>query len=303
MSPEETARWLLRDGEGLVTRRDLRRSGVSRTWITRRIAEGRLRAIHPQVLAAPDLRLDRRTQFRAALLQAGPDAALSHLSALEVWGLLDGKMPSEVHVAVPRTGCRSVEGVRIHYRSPRGSTTYREGLPVMEPVNALAGASSLLDVSALRFPAMEAVRIGLVAPGDLHAVPGLPRNASRAMRLIGQEAREGAESGGEANFWRLVEESDLPTPVLQHEVSTYLGVKRIDAYWPDLRLGAEIDGRDVHTKALAFEKDLRRQNAIHATGIVLIRFSVNQVMTEPWLVLRDIEAAMAARRWDLRPAA
>lgn len=173
----------------------------------------------------------------------------------------------------------------------------------MEPVNALAGASSLLDVSALRFPAMEAVRIGLVAPGDLHAVPGLPRNASRAMRLIGQEAREGAESGGEANFWRLVEESDLPTPVLQHEVSTYLGVKRIDAYWPDLRLGAEIDGRDVHTKALAFEKDLRRQNAIHATGIVLIRFSVNQVMTEPWLVLRDIEAAMAARRWDLRPAA
>ncbi len=287
-------------GGGLVTRHELRAAGVGRSWISRRIAQGRLLVLHPQVLASPSLHLDRQTQFRAALLQAGPDAALSHLSALEVWGVLGDRVPRDVHVAVPRTGCRGADGVRVHYRTARPTMT-RGGLAVVGPAEAIVGATALMDVAEVRFPAMEAVQRGLLTPGDLEFTSGVPSSARGAMRQLAEEARQGAESGGEANFWRLLEQSQLPTPVLQFEIDTYLGVKRIDAYWPELRLGAEIDGRDVHTKALAFERDMRRQNAIHATGIVLVRFSVNQVMTEPRWVLQDVEANMEARRWELAP--
>jgi very-short-patch-repair endonuclease len=173
------------------------------------------------------------------------------------------------------------------------------GLAVVTPAEAIVGATTLMDVAEVRFPAMEAVQRGLLTPGDLEFSLGIPQAARRSMRLLAEEARQGAESGGEANFWRLIEQSHLPTPVLQYEIDTYLGVKRIDAYWQDSRLGAEIDGRTVHTKALAFERDMRRQNAVHATGVVLIRFPVSQVMNDPASVLRDVEANMEARRWDL----
>ena len=74
---------------GLVARRDLSIAGVHPRWLHRQVATERLICVHPGVLRLPDLKMDLDARFRAALLQAGPDAALSHTSALEIYGLLE----------------------------------------------------------------------------------------------------------------------------------------------------------------------------------------------------------------------
>jgi very-short-patch-repair endonuclease len=116
-----------------------------------------------------------------------------------------------------------------------------------------------------------------------------------AMRQLHEEAVAGAESGGEAQFYRLMKDSGIPLPQLQVVIDTSLGPKRLDAYWEQFRLGVEIDGRSVHAQRDAFENDRTRQNAIHATGELIIRFSVRQVMSESRDVVECVEANMIAR--------
>lgn len=282
---------LLESGSGLVCGSQLRRAGVSRRWVTRQLAAGRLYRVLPNVLSATKV-LDTEGWMRAVLLQAGPDAALTHVTALWNWGLMDDcELP--IHVAVPRTGCRSDEAMQVHYTRSRESVL-RNGLPTMPVGAALAAAAAHVPLETLRFPAMEAVRTGLITPADL-SPQGLPRRVMGAMRQLHEEALAGAESGGEAQFYRLIKGSGLLVPKLQVVINTFIGPTRIDAYWEEFRLGVEIDGRSVHAQQEAFERDRTRQNAIHAGGDLLIRFAVRQVMRESTGVIETVEANMIAR--------
>ena len=293
----DTVRRLLDDGDGLVTRQQLRRAGVGQRWLHRRLADGDLVQILPGVIAAAPGQ-DPHLWMRAALLQAGPDAALTHVTALANWGLWRGPaLPP--HVAVPRPGARQATGMRIHTRPP-GPWVVHNGLPTVEPCEALVAAAFDLSIDALRFVAMEAIWLGLMTPSDLAGTKGRPRQVMGKLRLLAEEAAAGAESGGEAKYWRLLKESHLPTPRLQVWLQTARGWKRLDAYWDEIQLGVEIDGWENHGTKEAFGRDRRRQNAVHGTGAVLIQFSVDQVMNDPEYVLEDTEANYIARSAWLR---
>ena len=287
---------VLDSGQGLAGRRELTDAGVGQRWLRRRINSGELAQPLPGVLLDPRAHLDTLGSLRAAVLFAGTDAAISHTWALWLWGLTKAPPAGPVHVAVPRPGVRSHAAVRVHQRSP-GPVDLRLGVPVVGVREALIGSVTCMDLDQLRFPAMQAVQQGLVTPAELADPAGVPRRALRSMRLMAEEAAAGAESGGEAKYWRLLKESHLPTPVLQVWLNTHRGWKRVDAYWEAMNLAAEIDSREFHAKEAAFEADLVRQNAVHARPTLLIRFSVRQVMAEPGLVLEDTELNMRAQGW------
>lgn len=184
----DTVRWLLDDGDGLVTRQQLRRAGVGQRWLHRRLADGDLVQILPGVIAAAPGQ-DPHVWMRAALLQAGPDAALTHVSALANWGLWRGSaLPP--HVAVPRPGARQAAGMRIHTRRP-GPWVVRNGLPTVEPCEALISAAFDLSIDELRFVAMEAIWLGLLTPSHLACTKGLPRQVMGKLRLLAEEAAAG----------------------------------------------------------------------------------------------------------------
>ncbi len=284
---------------GLVARRDLRAAGVCPRWIGRRLAAGDLVAVHPGVLAVPGLPMDLDTRFRAALLQAGTDAALSHISALQVYGLLGGRAHDEVHVAVPSAGgLRSWPGVRVH-RRPKGPVGDVSGLPCVGVKEAVVASAALMPIEQVRFPAMQAAHEGLVTREELADLTDVPTRLLPVMRLIGQEVLAGAESGGEANYYRLLLDAGLPRPALQALVPTYAGVKRVDAYWEDLLLGCEIEGDLFHGSRQARRLDRDRRNAIQAERVKLIDFSVDQVMTTPTHVVHDTKANLIARAAEL----
>jgi hypothetical protein len=173
------------------------------------------------------------------------------------------------------------------------------GFRVVSIKDAIVQSATLLDGGELRFPAMQAVHDGLLSAQALADLNGVPLRSRDLIREMGEEALAGAESGGEANFYRLLKDSHLPTPVLQHVVMTSDGEKKLDAYWPLYGLAAEVDGRDVHTQELAFERDRTRRNAIQAGCIVVINFAVSEVMGRPKGVLEDCESNLIARAADL----
>src|SRR5206468_2766374 len=106
------ALWGLADRQwGVVSRGQLSRCGLSDGAIDRWLANGRLRRIHPGVYALGHRALRQEAQLTAALLHAGPGAALSHASAAW-WWQLSPSAPVVVQVSAPGDR-RSIRGVRI----------------------------------------------------------------------------------------------------------------------------------------------------------------------------------------------
>jgi len=114
-----------------------------------RVRSGRWRQIHPGVYATFSGDLTRRTRLWAAVLSAGPGAALSHETAAELHQLAD--KPAElIHITVP-AGRRisAAEGVSLH-RSARvmeavQASTYPPRTRVEETVLDLTQAAKTFD--------------------------------------------------------------------------------------------------------------------------------------------------------------
>lgn len=73
-----------------------------------------------------------------AWLRAGPHSAISHTSALELYGLTD-IVPGAVHVTMPRTGSRRRPGLRLHTAAlPASAVAWREGIRVTTVARTIA---------------------------------------------------------------------------------------------------------------------------------------------------------------------
>lgn len=245
---------------GLASRQRLITAGVHRNWIGRQVAAGRLWEPAPGVLSLPDHGHTLRDRLRVALFHAGPDAALTHHTAAYLWGLAERPGALEpIRVAVPHGHWAPADYRNLITVRQRVQRTgyHRLDLPVVPADEAVIAMAADLSIDDVRLAALEAVRLGLVNAEDLLRGPTSVRPTTR---LLAEEARAGALSGGEAKYWRLLKDAGLPLPRLNAELITRLGRFRIDALWHHLRLGAEIDGRSVHAKEHAFEADRARQN-------------------------------------------
>jgi len=125
-----------------------------------------------------------------AWLHAGPDAVISHESALAVYELSD-VLPGEVHVIVRRTASRRRQGVRLHTnRLSSDEITRRAGLLVTSVARTIADvAATGLAEEQVYQAIQEALERGLVTREALlaHAMSRGGR-ASRLMRhAMGQD--------------------------------------------------------------------------------------------------------------------
>jgi len=97
---------------GAVSRQQLLRAGIASKLINARLKRGRWQQLHWGVYAVFTGPVPRETELWAVLLRAGPGAALSHLTAAELHGLVD--FPGEsIHVMVPSTRRVTMHGVVV----------------------------------------------------------------------------------------------------------------------------------------------------------------------------------------------
>lgn len=288
---------------GVVSTSQLHEAGLSRDAIRRRVEGGRLHRVHQGVYAVGHAGLPVGGRWMAAVLACGGmhggerdghglievldywGAALSHLSAAQLWGLLP---PSggPVEVSVPGDGGRKRRrGIRLHrsFALLPASVTIRSGIPVTAPARTIAdlervskGSNRLISLRELR----RAIRQANVLD--------LP---------VDEDQRDRTRSDLERGFLRLCRQRGFPHPEVNVRVGPYL----VDFLWRRRRLVVETDGYASHRGRAAFEDDRGRDLDLRARRFEVIHLCGKQIDEEPERVAEVVGAALrvgadAARR-------
>jgi very-short-patch-repair endonuclease len=243
---------------GVVARRQLVEIGLTNRRIDRRLAIGRLHAIHRGVFAVGHTRLSREGRWMAAVLAAGVDAALSHRSAAALWGIrATGR--ARIDVTAPRR-MHSRAGVQMHFAAlADDEVAVHDGIPVTSPARTLMDLAAVLPRDRLERAINEAERLRLDVGGARSAAPAITRSEL------------------EDRFLSLLEVHDLPAPEVN--VALRLGDDwiEVDCLWRTPRLIVELDGFDAHGTRAAFERDRARDRRLQAAGWRVARVTWRQL--------------------------
>jgi very-short-patch-repair endonuclease len=273
---------------GVITRRQLLELGLSDDGIGRRVADGRLWRVHQGVYAVGRPGLTLEGSFMAAVLSCGPSAALSHVAAGVLSGLLRERGP-RIDVTVPRGGQRRRRSVVIIHRAalPPTDVTTKHGIPVTTPARTLI---DLADVLPRRRPerALDEAAYLRLDLSDLRPRPGRRGRGVLASVLRRHEpGTTRTRSELEERMLILCEGFRLPAPKVNSSIEGYT----VDFVWREQRLIVETDGWDSHGTRTAFERDRRRDADLLAAGWRVLRISHARLDREPdWTAKRIARA-------------
>jgi predicted transcriptional regulator of viral defense system len=145
---------------GYFTTAEAAAMGLSRRLLSHHATAGTLERVDHGIYR---LRLYPASRFEdliVAALWAGPDAAISHESALVVHGLGDA-MPPVVHVTVPRPFRGRRPGVLVHHRPlDAGDRVVVDAVPVTSVERTLVDVAESSDPGLVRTAVDEALEHG-----------------------------------------------------------------------------------------------------------------------------------------------
>ncbi|HKB52198.1 MAG TPA: type IV toxin-antitoxin system AbiEi family antitoxin domain-containing protein [Solirubrobacterales bacterium] len=285
---------------GVATLAQLRDAGLSASGVRKRVAKGRLYAVHAGVYSVGRRLLTPDGRRIAAVLACGPGAVLSHRSAAALWGLCPDSKGS-IDVTAPNRRGRIPAGIAAHRDgSLHGSDrTSIRGIPCSSVARTLLDLAGMVSVSELRREISQAEVLRIF---DLAAVEALigrsrgRRGVARLRMIISElSPRTGrTRSYLERRFLAMCERAMIPPPEVNCKLD--LGNERLtpDFLWRDTRLIVETDGRETHDTASAFEEDRRRDQVFGAAGWQVIRCTWRQVLDEPARVASTISTVLAS---------
>ena len=238
------------------------------------------------------LLLELEGRLNAALLYAGPGAALSHVTGGSWLGLVKA-VPRRIHLVAPRR-CLSLPDVRVHHRSDRKRIVYKR-LPVTPPAQTLLDIAAILRFTELRRALAEAEYLRLVTLDEIEAVLGRGRPGSAALRAALECHRPElarTKSILEEKFVLLCERGYLLLPELNVWVAGHL----VDAVWFDQKIVVELDGHAAHDTPTAMEEDRRRELELRAAGYTVLRYTWRQITRQSDLVVAELRRRIPSRR-------
>jgi len=102
----------------------------------------------------------------------------------------------------------------------------------------------------------------------------------------------------EADLKDLLVKARLPMPLFNPALYGMDGtfVARPDAWWPELGIAIEVDSREWHISPEDHAHTLARGRRMGKYQIVVLRFTPNQIHSDPASVIRDIREALAGAR-------
>ncbi|HVT20888.1 MAG TPA: DUF559 domain-containing protein [Mycobacteriales bacterium] len=293
---------------GGVLRRDEARAMFAAHVVDDAVRSGLIVVEHPGVyrLAAATGQATRR---RAALAYC-PEGAISHLDALDEWGL-PTISSARVHLTVGgATHPLRSRGIRLHRRAafqPVPPMAFeRNGLRVVCLEQAIVESWPLLATLVRRAPAVIAVRERRTTPQRLMDVlDAQPRTAgARNQRKL--FTLLGAGNHSELEIWghqQVLTDPRLPHSVAQHRVQVGSRYVLLDRAFLAEMLAVELDGAAFHGSPDQRERDLRRDAALAKLGWVTVRYSHPRLHTDPGGVVDELVGILSRRREQLRVSA
>jgi very-short-patch-repair endonuclease len=228
----------------------------------------------------------------AAVLACGPDAVLSRRSAGQLWGIVP--MASHWPEVTRPSACRGLDGISIHRGLiPPDERGQLVGIPVTSVARTQFDLAAVLPKRGLERAMHEAEVKRLtdrLSLWDLLERYPRRRGAANLRGVLGAKTPAGiTQTELEELFVEFLDEYELPRPRLNTTLPVRGRLLRPDCMWPERRLLAELDGRDVHRTEQAFESDRQRDRILLVAGWRSTRVT--------WRQLRDERAEIAA---DLR---
>jgi very-short-patch-repair endonuclease len=277
---------------GLLARRQLLELGFSPDMIKRRMARGSLHRVHAGVYAWGHRAITFEGRWMAAVLAFGPDAALSHRSAGQLWGLVP-RSRIRPEVTRPRHAAGRSHLVVHQAMLPRDEVRRVRGIPVTSVPR------TMLDLAATRtereveraWNEMEVRELTdrLSVPQLLDRHPR-HRGATLLRRLADRKALPVGitRNDFEEAFLALVDRHGLPRPRMNAHLQMRGRFYEIDCFWEEQRVAIELDGAAAHKTTKAFDDDRERDRILAAEGLTTSRITWHHLHDTPLEVVRDL---------------
>lgn len=295
---------MLDENAGLVTRRQLLER-IPAVILDGHVGRRSLIRVFPHVYRLRETAESEALLLRAALLHTGPEAALSHTTALAVWGLRTLERP--LHLTVDHGRRRAgAQGLVVHRRlqfDPESAQCVRRnGLPVTTLPRTIVDSWPLLPLAERRPLALDVARRGLTTAAHLRealaerANVGGRRLLLQTIDLIEDGCQSELEAHGVLSVFR---HRSLPRSVGQHRVKLLTRIVVLDRAWPEVKLAVELDGARHHTSPEDRQADLARDRALAAAGWIVLRFTYADVLRDPAGVRARVLEVYRMRRSQL----
>jgi very-short-patch-repair endonuclease len=281
----------------VLTRSDLQRLGFSEDAVEHRLATGRLHPISPGVYAVGRPELTPHGRWMAAVLACGDDAALSHRSAAELWGI-GYEERGRIDVSIRRKSKVTRKGIKVRARPSLDASSFviHSRIPVTNPVQTLIDLATELKPARLERAVNEADKLDLVDPERLREAldgyGGMP--GVRTLRtMLDRHTFRLSDSDLEIYFRPLALDAGFPVPLTKQWV---LGFE-VDFLFPDHALIVETDGLRYHRTPSQQARMVRRDQKHVAGGYRVMRFTHWQIAYAPGEVtdlLRQVRLSASA---------
>jgi hypothetical protein len=278
---------------GNITSEQLHALGLDDSAIQRRVRAGRLFRVHRGVYAVGRPPANSVERAAAAVLACGTGAALSHASAMTLWGFWQRwERPFEVVV----TGNRRPAAIKVH----RSSTLAWRDIKTHKGIRVTSPARTMLDIN----PRLNDKQLKRALNGALHS-PWL--NESQMIELLGRCVHlPGAHRFGpllglpgtptrsrwEDDFPEYCRSQGLPEPIMGAPVLGYI----VDALFSTEKVIIELDSVEFHLDPIAFEVDRERDAVTLGAGYATVRITSERLNRTPDREGRRLHAILASRR-------
>jgi very-short-patch-repair endonuclease len=278
---------------GVIATRQLAELGLTQRAVSHRAAAGRLHRIHRGVYAVGHPVLPRYARWMAAVLAAGPDAALSHASAAALWEIRPSGA-TRIDVSVRTRGGRQQAGLRIHRATTLRSNelTHRHHIPVTTPARTVLDLASSLPRRALERALDQAEVLELFDLRALRNVVDAHRGerGARALATALEDHHAGTtvtRSTLEEAFLALCAAHALERPQTNVRVCSL----EVDFLFAAQRLVVEADSWQFHRTRQAFERDRQRDAILACAGYRTLRITHCQLTRRPNEVLAALRSS------------
>jgi hypothetical protein len=284
---------------GLVTRQQAHEHRVTDRMLQRRVRTGILEQLARHVYRVAGAPATWEQAVLLACLAGGAECVASHRTAAALHGF-DGFRRDRIEVTVPRSIRYRSSVARVH----QSKDLTRHDRMNLGPIPVTTPERTLIDLGAVTY--LERVE---------EAFDGAERDAAAAREVVrrrhAEVRRQGRNGVGpmaiiledrlislpqsvlERRFVRLLEDADLPIPVLQHRVVLPSGrVVYIDAAYTELLVGFELDGHGSHATRRQRAADNARASALSDLDWTLHRFTYEQVVNDGTNVVRTVRATL-----------
>jgi hypothetical protein len=274
---------------GVVGVDDVRRAGLDKDAVRRRVEAARMHPLFPRTWAVGHRAVPREGWFVAGVLSAGEGARLAGASACQLYGIYE-KRCGKVHVV--RHGKPAEHGrLRIHSAKTLPPMRRRKGIPVVPIEEALLGLAA----------------DGMVADKDVRRAirQAQVENLTTHRKLCRHVARSKGRPGVR-RLRRLVGDREARTRCVLEDAALAL-LRRygfdprcnvlVDGKDADMVIGGvvvELDSEEFHDNAISAEDDAAKQAVWEAAGRRVERLTWDDVHVTPVATVRRLRAAVAS---------